>query len=873
MNAAAFPNYTQIPSRVPLRAWQAGRIASITGAVLLAGLMIADEKAGLFVLWKILIPLLPLLFLVAPGLWRNLCPLAASNQTPRALGLTRAATAPAWLKEYGYVIGVALFVAFVVGRKFGLDDSGPASALLLLGAMTAAFTGGMLLKGKSGWCSTICPLLPVQRLYGQTPFKLVGNNHCQPCVGCTKNCYDFNPRVAYLADLEEDRHWSGYRRLFAGAFPGLVLAFFTVDEALAAGEKLGRIALYVGASVALFFAIETLAKVTVHKVTTLFAATAFAIFYWHAGPSFADAVSDGAAPDAVGWAIRAAAIALAAAWVLRTYRKEAVFRAPEEPLGGLSGLSVAGSRSLTARRASGIGNPEVEFKGHDKRVVAKPGQTVLELAEAQGLPIEAGCRMGVCGADPVAIVAGMEHLAKVGGDERNTLERLGLADNTRMACCARVKGGPVCVSLTPEEPARPTTSQIRGFAFDRSIERVVIVGNGIAGVTAADHVRRRHPLCEIHLVTEEAHPLYNRMAISRLIYGRSAMNGLYLNPEKWYEDRSITSWLNTQAAGLDVDRQTVALATGDALEYDRLVLAMGSSATVPAIEGFGTPGTFVMRNAADALELRGFAQKVRAKHAAVAGGGLLGLEAAFALSKLGLRVAVLERGGRLLRRQLDEAAANILRAYLEGLGIEIVTQAETAAVSANGRLREVTLRGGRTLESDLLLIAAGITPNVELAREAGLAVRGGVVVDDHMAASRPHVFAAGDVAEHSGRVLGLWPAAVEQAEVAADNAAGGAKTYAGTVPVTALKVAGIDLTSAGRFEPDDGDEAIAFTEDAGQRYRKLVVDRSGRVAGAILIGHASLGAGIIAAVRDRAEVGAVLEPLRRGEWSALAADD
>ena len=116
-------------------------------------------------------------------------------------------------------------------RKIGLDDSGPLSALLLLGAMAGAFAGGMVLKGKSGWCSTICPLLPVQRIYGQTPFALVGNNHCQPCVGCAKSCYDFNPRAAYLADLNDaDGYWSGYRKFFVGAFPGLILGFFETAD-------------------------------------------------------------------------------------------------------------------------------------------------------------------------------------------------------------------------------------------------------------------------------------------------------------------------------------------------------------------------------------------------------------------------------------------------------------------------------------------------------------------------------------------------------------------------------------------------------------------------------------------------------------------
>jgi nitrite reductase (NADH) large subunit len=187
MAATAFPNYTQIPKGVSIRTWWAIRVASITAALVVAGLLIASPDDGLFVMWKLVIPLLPLLFMVAPGVWRNLCPLAASNQTPRVLGLTRGLTAPAWLKEYGYVIAISLFVLFVVLRKLGLDDNGPASALLLLGALAGGFLGGMYLKGKSGWCSSICPLLPVQRIYGQTPFALVGNSHCQPCVGCTTN--------------------------------------------------------------------------------------------------------------------------------------------------------------------------------------------------------------------------------------------------------------------------------------------------------------------------------------------------------------------------------------------------------------------------------------------------------------------------------------------------------------------------------------------------------------------------------------------------------------------------------------------------------------------------------------------------------------
>src|SRR4051812_28316733 len=149
MAPVGFPNYTQIPSRIPVKVWQSMRVGSIVGGVTVAVLLIAAPATGLFVMWKVVIPTLPFLFMVAPGLWRNLCPLAASNQTPRALKLTKALTAPDWLKEYGYVIAFSLFITFIVLRKLGLDDSGAYSALLLLGAMAAAFTGGIFLKGKS----------------------------------------------------------------------------------------------------------------------------------------------------------------------------------------------------------------------------------------------------------------------------------------------------------------------------------------------------------------------------------------------------------------------------------------------------------------------------------------------------------------------------------------------------------------------------------------------------------------------------------------------------------------------------------------------------------------------------------------------------
>ena len=854
MDRLSFPNATQIPSRLPLRWWRLIRGASIVVAIAVAALLIFIPDTGLVVMWKIVIPLLPLLFLLAPGIWRNICPLAASNQTPRALGITRAKTAPAWLKEYGYVIAFSLFIGFVVLRKAGLDDSGPLSALLLLGAMTGAFAGGMLLKGKSGWCSTICPLLPVQRIYGQTPLLMVANAHCQPCVGCVKNCYDFNPRAAYLADLHEsDTYWSGYRKYFVGAFPGVIVGFFAMPG-------LAWMGVAIAVSLASFATLVTFWKTSAHTLTSLYGAVAFSLFYWWASEIL---------PGPLTWAARLGAIALAATWFVRTLRMETPFTerasgpvAP--PAGTVAGVGV---RTL-ARRAANA--PEVTFVPGNTRVAPKPGQTLLEVAEGAGMTIEAGCRMGVCGADPVAIRSGLECTSRVTDDEQATLDRLGYAANTRMACCVRVSG-PVEVALTPDKAETPSLSRIE-VPYDKSVTKVVVIGNGIAGVTAADQLRRRHPDVDIDLIAEEPHHLYNRMGISRLVYGRSAMQGLYLNPDAWYEERRITAWLNTRALAIDRAQRTVALGTGETLTYDRLILATGSSSHVPAIEGFGVPGTAVLRSAEDAIGLRAFAQRPATRRAAIAGGGLLGLEAAYALHQIGIQTVVLERSNRLLKRQLDARAATILRNYLEGLGLKFEMEAEAESVDANGRLRGVTLTDGRRLEAHILLVAAGIRPNVELARDAGLKIHRGVLVDDRMRTDDPDILAAGDVAEHGGRLPGLWPTAVAMAEVAADTVAGGEKTYTGMVPVTILKVVGVELTSIGTFEPTSpDDEVIALEDESGTKYRKLVIS-GGRIVGAILLGYQADVAPVRAAITAGTDVGRHLQELRTGRWEVLAGE-
>jgi len=868
-----FPNYTQIPTRVPGSVWVALRAIAVAAALGVAALLVTKPQAGLALLWQVLVPSLPLVMLVVPGLWRNLCPMAALNQLPRAAGFTRGLAHSPRIREYSFVVGITLFFALVSSRKWLFDTSGVASAALVLFGLGGAFLGGLVFKGKSGWCSSICPLLPVQRLYGQAPFAVLANAHCKPCVGCTKNCYDFNPSIAYLADqYDDDRHYVGYRRLFAGALPGFVYAFYAVPT----GESLPAIYAYFGLacalSLALFQLLDVFLKMPRNHLAVMFGAGAIALYYWFVAPAVASGVEQLAGvdvPPAAPWALRTLVIGVAAAWILRCFRTERLFLTHVIQKAAQQGARVGENAAQAMRRASTRQQAEVVIQPDEQRIAASAGQSLLEVIEGCGAEIESGCRMGVCGADPIAVREGMENLSPAEADEKSTLERLGYAPNTRMACCAKVQQGRVAIALKPERrktPEYPTSSQ-----YDASIKDIVIIGNGIAGITAADYARRRHPVCTIHVVAEENHPLYNRMAITRLIYGRSAMQGLYLLPDKWYDEREVTCWLNTTASAIDTTAQTVTLATGDTLRYDRLVLAMGSSSFVPEIEGHGGAGCFVVRSANDAMEIRRYAQATQARLAIVAGGGLLGLEAAYALTKLGIQVTVLDRNPWLLHRQLDEAAGQLLRRYLEGLGItfQVSTEIRCVTRSDDGHLY-VRLGSGIQHPADLFIVAAGIAPNVSLVRAAGIATRRGVIVDDHMRTNVPNVYAAGDVAEYEGRIPGLWPVAAEQGEVAAVNATGGNRPYREPVAFTILKVVGADVASVGRFDPAaEGDQVIVHEDPGEYKYRKLVVDRSGRLAGAILIGHPTLMSGVTGAVKAQRDVSGELASLKVGDWSAL----
>lgn len=829
-----FANFIDAPSSVPQPVWLVARYLVLAGflAVIVGALVAPEDTLTLF--WGLLVPTLPAVWMLAPGLWRNTCPLATANQTPRVFGFSLARTTPAWFQRFAYSIGVAAFITLVLTRKVVFNTSGVALAALLVAVIGVAFLGGVFFKGKSGWCSSMCPLLPIQRLYGQAPVRRVANAHCDPCVGCAKNCFDFNPGVAYVADMHDgDGQFVGHRQLFAGAFPGLVLAFFTVGvpDDIGVAQMYGRSALWILGSIAMFRLCDLYLPARANTFPPLFAAAGFGLFYWYSFPRMAAALETLVGGD---WTAIALPGRILAALVAANFVRLAFTAESEYVTETATQATAAKANVPTAVLTLLEGPASVKFVGDDKLYPANASPSVLEVAEAAGMAIEAGCRMGVCGADPVAVVSGRGGLSPALPAEISTLTRLGLGPPNRMACVARVTA-PCTVSLSPDTSSVPVPEEPT-FDPDPTVERVVVIGNGVAGITAADHVRRNHPGCSIDVVSLEPHNLYNRMSISKLIYTAKGTSSLNLLDDDWFERNRIEAWLNTTVRYIDTAARRVDLGTNESLSYDRLVLATGSSPVIVPDDGFDRPGSFRVRSSEHAVRIRSYMQRFDCRTAFVAGGGLLGLEAAYSLHRLGLRVTIGERSGRLLRRQLDERGSEILQAFFEHVGMTVQTNVEAERIEGDTRTRAVVTTTGETIPIDIFVAAAGIQPNTRLAGIAGLDVGRGVLVDDHMRTSDPNIYAVGDVAEFEGRIWGLWAVAVAQAEVAGKNIAGGDERYRSDIPTTVLKGAGIDMTSFGTIEPEQpGDEVQMLADSVDPFVYAKIVRRDDKPIGGIFI--------------------------------------
>ncbi len=371
---------------------------------------------------------------------------------------------------------------------------------------------------------------------------------------------------------------------------------------------------------------------------------------------------------------------------------------------------------------------------------------------------------------------------------------------------------------------------------------VVIVGNGIAGITVAQELSARKPDIHITIVAAEEYPFYSRIKLPEVVAGHIEPTATVMYQKAWYEQRKLRVLYSTQAVALDRKAKIVELSDGSALPYDILVLATGSTPNSLQVSGAGLDGIHVLRTLDDAQALRADLLAHADEPVAVIGGGLLGLEAAVgSRACVNVPVQVLEFAPYLLSRQLDEKAAVLLARHLETLGLEIVTSAATVEFLAgdDGRVDGIKLADGRTIKAKTVLQSLGVTPDTMLARASGLVVERGIVVDAQLRTTDPCIFAVGDCAEFEKRCWGIVPAALEQGQIAAKVIAGENASYANTVPSTMLKIAGIEAASLGKISLSAEERASGHwtTEShcVGNRYESFILQDS-ILRGAILFG-------------------------------------
>ncbi len=400
-------------------------------------------------------------------------------------------------------------------------------------------------------------------------------------------------------------------------------------------------------------------------------------------------------------------------------------------------------------------------------------------------------------------------------------------------------------------------------------ESLVIVGNGMAAARLVDELARvalgRYAIA---VIGDEPRLAYNRVLLSSVLAGETASHEIELRPANWWRDRGVTLKYGCAVSEIDVGRRELKIAGEESVGFSKLVLATGSSPLRLNVPGAGLPGVSSFRDSRDVDLLLALA--AAKKRVVVIGGGLLGLEAAYGLAKAGAPVTLLHLMDRLMERQLDAPAAALLKSLVEKKGIDVLLNANTARILGQSRAEAVELADGRQIDADAVIFAAGIRPNVALAKEAGIPVNRGIIVDDRLQTGAGDIFALGECAEHRGVCYGLVEPAYEQAKALAQHLAGRSAAYQGSVVATNLKVSGVNVFSAGDFLGTDRSEAIVFSDVRRGTYRKLVID-DGRLAGAVLVGDTVDARWYLELIRNRENIAGVRRDMMFGRAAASLA--
>lgn len=399
---------------------------------------------------------------------------------------------------------------------------------------------------------------------------------------------------------------------------------------------------------------------------------------------------------------------------------------------------------------------------------------------------------------------------------------------------AGAKECPVC-GADPSQfvPVTPEATQEAVFLRNTE-EKFIILGGGTAALHAAEAIRRRNRTCAIVMVTEEAVPPYNRPMLTKAFgapYVRIAMKD-----DAWYAEQNILVLTGRRVQGIDPENREVLLSGGIRLQYEKLLYALGARCFIPPIPGTGLSQVVSIRSLEDVNRITGLLALGK-RRAVVIGGGVLGLEAAWALKQKGCEVTVLERSDRLMSRQLSREASEMLQGICAREGVTIRTGANTAGISGSGHVEAVKLEGGDTLPADLVVISSGVRANSEIAKAAGAQVGRAVTVNGHMETNLPHVYACGDCAEVLGMNATIWPVATEMGRIAGANAAG--EPLAFTPVSLAITFQGMNTALYADGDTGRDPNAIYHTDtvrDDAKQTLEIRYEKDGKLCGVILLG-------------------------------------
>lgn len=382
----------------------------------------------------------------------------------------------------------------------------------------------------------------------------------------------------------------------------------------------------------------------------------------------------------------------------------------------------------------------------------------------------------------------------------------------------------------------------------------IIIGNGVAANAAAESIRKTDIQSSILMFTKERYHFYYTPSLPEYLAGDKDVQGITLHDEPWYRENHIELHLETEITAVDPTSKTINTKDNQTFSYDKLLLATGGYSFVPPIKGTDNEGVFSLRTINDADRIK--KKAASSKELVLIGGGLLGLEAGNGLRKVGLKVTVVEFFPRLLPRQMDPVGAAILQKQMEEMGFSFYLGAKTKEiVHENGKL-QVNLESGERIGTDLILVSAGVRPQITLAKNLGLEMDKGVKVDDWMKTGIDDIYAAGDLIEHRGRFYGIWPASMQQGSIAGANMAGVGEQYNGTVLANTLKVVGINLTAAGNIDADGKLETIVTEDLENNIYRKLVI-KDNVIQGTILFGDIRGSDEILNAITSQKDISSV----------------